>query len=132
MGYSVGVQLNMRLYDGGSARAEADQQVLNINQAEVNFASSKEQIRLAVEQAFFSLQENQQNLESSRAAVEQATEGLRLARLRFQAGVGQQTDVTQSEADLTRAQGNFLSATLDYNRQLMNLKRAVSYADAKQ
>jgi OMF family outer membrane factor len=132
MGYSVGVQLNMSLFDGGSARAEADQQVLNINQAEINFASSKEQIRLAVEQAFFSLQANQQNLESSRTSVEQAAESLRLARLRFQAGVGQQADVTQAEADLTRAQGNFLSATLDYNRQLANLKRAVGYADTKQ
>jgi outer membrane protein TolC len=45
--------------------------------------------------------------------------------------VGKQIDVAQAEADLTRAQGNFLSATLDYNRALANLKRAVGYANPK-
>jgi outer membrane protein TolC len=128
-GYSLGVQLRFDAFDGGAARAAAAEQTINIAQVEAQFAALKDQIRLQVEQAFFSLQSNQQSLETSRLAVDQATEGLRLARLRFQAGVGTQADVTESEAELTRARGNFLSATLDYNRAFANLRRAVGYAE---
>jgi outer membrane protein TolC len=130
-GYSLGVQMRIRAFDGGAARASAAEQTANISQIEAQFAERKDEIRLQVEQAFFSLRSNQQSLETSRLSVDQANEGLRLARLRFQAGVGTQADVTSAEADLTRARGNFLAATLDYNRALANLRRAVGYADSK-
>jgi OMF family outer membrane factor len=130
-GYSLGAQLRFDAFDGGAARAAAAEQSANIAQVEAQFSDLKNQIRLEVEQAYYSLQSNLQSLETSRLAVDQATEGLRLARLRFQAGVGTQADVTEAEADLTRARGNFLSATLDYNRALASLRRAVGYAVPK-
>jgi outer membrane protein TolC len=130
-GYSLGAQLRFTAFDGGAARAAAAEQSANIAQVEAQFSGLKNQIRLEVEQAYYSLQSNLQSLETSRLAVDQATEGLRLARLRFQAGVGTQADVTAAEADLTRARGNFLSATLDYNRALASLRRAVGYAEPK-
>lgn len=127
-GYSVGVQFSWRLYDGGAARASAARQAENIAIAQTQFANTKDQIRLQVELAYYDLQSNFKNIQTSRTAVAQATEGLRLARLRFQSGVGTQADVTQAEADLTQTQGNLLAATLNYNRALATLQRAVSYA----
>jgi OMF family outer membrane factor len=129
-GYSLGMQVSFSLYDGGSARASAAQQTENIAIAETNFANNKNQIRLQVEEAYISLQSNLQNIQTSKSGVDQATEALRLARLRFQAGVGTQSDVTSAEADLTQAQGNLLAATLDYNRALATLQRAVGYTVA--
>jgi outer membrane protein TolC len=129
-GYSVGMQVSFSLYDGGSARANAAQQTESIAIAETNFANTKDQIRFQVEEAYISLQSNLQNIQTSRSGVDQATEALRLARLRFQAGVGTQSDVTSAEADLTQAQGNLLAATLDYNRALATLQRAVGYTVA--
>jgi outer membrane protein TolC len=126
-GYSLGVQLRFDAFDGGAARAAAAEQSANIAQVEAQFSDLKSQIRLQVEEAYYSWQSNLQSLETSRLAVDQATEGLRLARLRFQAGVGTQADVTGAEADLTQARGNFLSTTLDYNRAIANLRRAVGY-----
>ena len=55
-----------------------------------------------------------------------ARESLRLARLRFQAGVGIQSDVITAQADLTQAEGNRVTAILDYNRALISMQRAVS------
>jgi outer membrane protein TolC len=49
-----------------------------------------------------------------------------LARLRFQAGVGTQTDRLNAETRLTRARGNVLIAIIGYNRALAALNRAVS------
>ncbi|NQZ64794.1 TolC family protein, partial [Crocosphaera sp.] len=53
-------------------------------------------------------------------------EALRLARLRFQAGVGTQTDVINAQRDLSQARGNFLQAIIQYNQSLNALQRSVS------
>ena len=125
-GYSFGVRATLNLFDGGAARARAAQQRANIAIAETQFAEQRNQIRFQVEQAFSTQQSNLENVQTANTALEQAREALRLARLRFQAGVGTQTDVINSENDLTRAEGNRVTAILDYNRALAQLQRSVT------
>jgi outer membrane protein TolC len=124
--YSLGANVRWNLYDGGAARARARAEEANIAIAETNFADTRNQVRFEVEQAYSNLQSNLANIQTASVALEQAREALRLARLRFQAGVGTQTDVISAENDLTEAEGNRVSAILDYNRALANLQRAVS------
>ncbi|MEH1954380.1 TolC family protein [Nostoc sp.] len=125
-GYSLGVRATLNLYDGGAARARAAQSKVNIAIAETQFAEQRNQIRFQVEQAYSTQQSSLENVQTSNTALEQAREALRLARLRFQAGVGTQTDVINSENDLTRAEGNRVTAILDYNRALAQLQRSVT------
>jgi OMF family outer membrane factor len=125
-GYSLGVRATMNLYDGGAARARAAQAKVNIAIAETQFADQRDQIRFQVEQAFSTQKSSLENVQTANTALEQAREALRLARLRFQAGVGTQTDVINSENDLTRAEGNRIRAILDYNRALAQLQRSVT------
>jgi outer membrane protein TolC len=125
-GYSVGVRASLNLYDGGASRARAAQASKNIQIAETNFAGQRNTIRFEVEQAYSQLQSNLVNVQTSNTALEQAREALRLARLRFQAGVGTQTDVIAAENDLTQSEGNRVSAILDYNRALADIQRAVT------
>ncbi|MBW4673294.1 MAG: TolC family protein [Desmonostoc geniculatum HA4340-LM1] len=125
-GYSFGVRATLNLYDGGASRARAAQQKVNIAIAETQFAEQRNQIRFQVEQAFSTQRSNLENVQTANTALEQAREALRLARLRFQAGVGTQTDVINSENDLTRAEGNRVTAILDYNRALAQLQRSVT------
>lgn len=125
-GYSLGVQATLNLYDGGAARARADQQRANIRIAETQFNDTRNQIRFQVEQAYSELKANLDRVNTANIALEQARESLRLARLRFQAGVGTQTDVIAAEDDLTEAEGNVVSAILSYNRALASLQRSVT------
>ncbi|MDZ8069137.1 MAG: TolC family protein [Nostoc sp. DedQUE08] len=125
-GYSVGLQGNLTLFEGGAARARAAQSRANIAIAETQFASQRDQIRFDVEQYYAQLQSNLNNVQTSSVALNQAREALNLARLRFQAGVGTQTEVIDAENDLTRAEGNRVAAILDYNRALANLQRSVT------
>ncbi|MCC5617518.1 TolC family protein [Nostoc sp. CHAB 5836] len=125
-GYSFGVRATLNLFDGGAARARADQSKANIAIAETQFAEQRNQIRFQVEQAYSTQQASLENVQTANTALEQAREALRLARLRFQAGVGTQTDVINSENDLTRAEGNRVTAILDYNRALAQLQRSVT------
>ncbi len=124
--YAIGVRANLLLFDGGSSRAQADQYKADTRTAEVQFASERNQIRFQVEQAYFQLQSNLENVQTANAALEQAREALRLARLRFQAGVGTQTDVINQEAALTQAEGNRITAILNYNRALAQIQRYVT------
>jgi len=124
--FSAGLGLNMILFDGGAARAQARQAEANIAIAESNFANQRDQIRFNVEQSYAELQSNFENIQTTALAVQQAVEALRLARLRFQAGVGTQTDVLQAQTALTQARFNNLQAILDYNRALASLQRQVS------
>ena len=125
-GYSLGVRATLNLYDGGAARARANQSKANIAIAETQFAEQRNQIRFQVEQAYSTQQSSLENVQTANTALEQAREALRLARLRFQAGVGTQTDVINSENDLTQAEGNRVRAILDYNRALAQLQRSVT------
>ncbi|HEY9606148.1 MAG TPA: TolC family protein [Allocoleopsis sp.] len=125
-GLSLGANLRWNFFDGGAARARANQARTDIAIAETRFANQRDRVRLEVEQAFYQLNANAQNIQTSSFALAQAEESLRLARLRFQAGVGTQTDVITQQTQLTRARGNRLTAILDYNRALASLQRAVS------
>ncbi|MFP5269206.1 TolC family protein [Coleofasciculus sp.] len=125
-GLTLGAQLQWNFFDGGAAKARARQAETDVAIAESEFANERDQIRFQVEQAFFELTASQENIQTASFALEQAQESLRLARLRFGAGVGTQTDVINQQTALTRARVNLLTAILDYNRALAELQRAIS------
>lgn len=125
-GYSLGARISWDIFDGGAANARATQRDIDKKIAEANFDDLRNQIRREVEQAYFELNSSAENIQTAEIGVTQATEALRLARLRFQAGVGTQTDVINQETDLTRSQVNLLTAVIGYNRALSSLIRAVS------
>ncbi len=125
-GYSVGATLEWILFDGGAARARARQEDVDIAIAENNYSGQRDEVRIEVEQAFFDLEANQDNISTSQQAVELAEESLRLARLRFQAGVGTQTDVIEAQTELTTARGNLLNAIVQYNQSFNELQRAIT------
>ncbi|MEX0271469.1 TolC family protein [Leptolyngbyaceae cyanobacterium UHCC 1019] len=125
-GFSTSLGFQWNFFDGGAARAQASQQDANIAQAETNFANTREQIQLQVETAYTNLGTNFLNIGTNRQAIEQAREALRLARLRFQAGVGTQTEVINTQNALTQAEGDFITAIIDYNRALASLTRFVT------
>jgi len=124
--YSVGAQVSIRLFEGGAARASAAQEEADIAIAETQFADTRNSVRFQVEQAYFTLQANWTNIATAQLAQEQAEEALRLANLRFEAGVGTQLDVISAQAALTQADGNLVTAKLGYNRALVALERAIS------
>jgi outer membrane factor, OMF family len=126
-GYSVGVQMNLNVFEGGSVRSQLRQFDKNIQVIDQQFSQLKESIRFETEQAYFDLQANATNIDTANGALTQATESLRLAQVRRDAGVGTTLEVTRAQADLTQAQGNLIEAILDYNRALVTLERTTGF-----
>ena len=128
-GFSVGARMRWNLFDGGAATARANQEEVDQAIAENRFLNQSDQIRLAVETAYYNLIAGERNIQTASVAVELAEESLRLARLRFNAGVGTQTDVIAAQTELTTAQNNLEQAITDYNRAYAQLKREVSVGE---
>ncbi|MBR8836752.1 MAG: TolC family protein [Stigonema ocellatum SAG 48.90 = DSM 106950] len=93
------------------------------NKSEQN--KQRNQIRLDVESAYLNIQASLLNIQTSTTNLAQARESLRLARLRFQAGVVTQTDVINKEESLTQAEGDRVNTILDYNQAIASLERYV-------
>ncbi|MCZ2201126.1 TolC family protein [Cylindrospermopsis raciborskii] len=125
-GYSVGLRASMNLYDGGASQARAARAKTEIAIAEAEFAERRNQVRFQVEEAYSSHLANLENVQTAATALDQAKESLRLARLRFQAGVGTQTDVINAQSELTRSEANRVRAILNYNLALTRLQRYVT------
>lgn len=125
-GFSAGARVRWTFFDGGRAFARARQAERNIDRADTEFARRRDEIRRQVEEAYYNLIANQENIRTAQLSITSATESLRLARLRFQAGVGTQTDVINSQRDLTDARSRYLQAIVDYNRSLNSLQRSIS------
>ena len=124
--YQVGAQVSWTLFEGGAARARARQRELDIEIAERSFEDTRAVIRFAVEDAYFNLQSNLTNIDTARLSVEQASEALELANLRFDAGVGTQLEILDAQSDLTDAEVNLVQAIVGYNQSLADIERAIS------
>jgi OMF family outer membrane factor len=126
LGYSLGATVRWSIFDGGVANAVAKQAEADRALAESRFTQAGDQARFDVESAYNNLKATQEQIESTTLAVKQATEALRLSRLRLSAGVGTQLEVLRSEDDLTQADVNRLNAIVGYNLALVQLQRAIN------
>ena len=124
--YSLGLNIRWQLFDGGAARAGAQQAEKDMEIAEVQFANQRNEISLAVKQAYLQLESNLNNIDTATQEVELAEASLEMARLRFREGIGTQTDVIDAQTQLTTARDRLLSSTIVYNQSLADLRRQVS------
>ena len=120
---AVGLSATWAIFDGGRARAQYRQNKQRAEQSTFNFASERDRIRREVEDSFFSLRESTQNIHTTSTEVLSTLESLRLARLRFQAGVTTQREVVNTQRDLTTAEVRYADAITRYNISLAELRR---------
>ena len=120
---AVGLNLNWTIYDGGSAQANYRGQKQKAQENRFLFAQRRNTIRADVERSFYELDKNNRNILTTSREVISTRESLRLARLRFQAGVTTQREVVDTQRDLTQAEVRYSNAISDYNKALVQLRR---------
>ena len=120
---SIGLNMRWNIFDGGAARARYRQGKQRAQEGAFRFAQRRDAIRQEVETSFYELEKNNRNITTTAREVISARESLRLARLRFQAGVTTQREVVDTQRDLTQAEVRHSSAINDYNKRLVELQR---------
>ncbi|MEB3348920.1 MAG: TolC family protein [Cyanobacteriota bacterium] len=120
---TVGLNLTWNLFDGGRARALYRESKQRANENRFRFAQRRNSIREEVEESYFTLESTNRNIATTTREVVAAREALRLSRLRFQAGVVTQSEVVDTQRDLTRAEVSYAIAVTEYNKALARLRR---------
>ncbi len=120
---AIGLQATWNLFDGGAARAQYRQAKQRAQENSFRFADTRDRLRFEVEQSFYQLRQANRNIQTTSRQVISSREALRLARLRFQAGVSTQREVVDNQRDLTQAELAYAQALSEYNDGLANLRR---------
>ena len=120
---AVGLQASWNIFDGGAARAQYRQAKQRAQENSFRFAQTRDDLRFEVEESFYQLRQANRNIQTTSREVISSRESLRLARLRFQAGVSTQREVVDNQRDLTQAEVRYAQALTEYNTNLALLRR---------
>ncbi len=125
-GWTYGFQGSWAIFDGFATAGNVSQARAQLKQAVINYDAAVRQVIFNVQQAISNLQTAEQTLTSQEASVVQATEALRLAQERLDAGAGTQLDVLNAQVQLLESQTTVLQARYDYLAALAQYDLALS------
>ncbi len=118
--------LNIPIWDGGVAKAKVDQAFADVDSAEDTLAQTELGITQEVTSTISVLEEAAKRTQTTAQSVALAEEALRLANVRYEAGIAVLVEVTNAESQLTQARFNEVNALYDYAIALADLQRATA------
>lgn len=123
--WMVGLGFEWNLFDSGRTRSRAAATELRASALTHRRADFETLIRLQVQRAWLDHREAENRRAVAERAVEQAAENLEVARNRYRAGAGTNTEVLDAEALRTQSLSNLDNARFDAAAALLRLQRAV-------
>ena len=120
--WSAGVYATWDLFDGGRAWFTREKYNIEIKRIKELIKDAENIITTGIRKALFSLSEAEQRIGSTSDAVIAAKEYYKREDKRLKAGIGTIPALLDAQARLTRAQGNYTQALLDYQLARAELK----------
>ncbi|MBW3623488.1 MAG: TolC family protein, partial [Armatimonadetes bacterium] len=123
--WNVVAQLSVPIYQGGIVRARVNEAQADVETARSTLEQVKQGVALEVRSALLDLQESARRRQTVAANVVQAREALRIAQVRFRAGVSTTVEVTDAQVAYIQALTNQVNAEYDHLSAEARLRRAV-------
>ena len=123
--WTVGVGVSLNVWDYGVTAAKVAAAKANVVKAQETYRQTVDSVQLAVRSDYLGLREAEKRIGTASVAVSQAEEDYRIAVIRYQAGVGTNTDVIDASVALTQAKNNYIQALYDYNTYRALLEQAM-------
>lgn len=120
----VGAQLQVPIFDGLRKHYQIQQAKITLENTKLGFETLRQSIDLELKQAATELTNALDVLDAQQENLELANEIARVAKIKFQEGVGTNLEVVNAETDLREAQTNYYSAMYDALIAKVNLERA--------
>jgi outer membrane protein len=128
-GWLVGVQSQWNIFDGRATQGRVAQAKSLVAQTQLTLTEARLAVDVEVSRAHSQWQQATELAAASARVVEQATEAVRLANARYNAGTGTQLDVLAAQVDLTTARTNQIQTFYSYNVAVAALRKAMGQAD---
>ena len=129
--HSVGVSLQWDIWSNGSSYFAVREAVDQKAKAEYMLVSATDGLELDLLQSKESAQVAQESLKLAEDAVKQAKEAYRIDLIRFKAGQISATDLIQSEAARSNAEGQLVAAKVQALTWNLKLQKALGYSEPK-
>ncbi len=127
----VSLTLSMNVFDAGLTHAQISQAQYSLAKAREQARQNQDAILLEVREDYLSMREAEKRIETSRVAVNKAAEDVKIAEVRYNAGIGTNLDVIDAVLALNEAKMNYFEALYDYNIGKAKLDRAMGVAVAR-
>ncbi|MEY2410525.1 MAG: hypothetical protein QOF48_3195 [Verrucomicrobiota bacterium] len=124
-GWSAGARVNWPLFDGQLTKGRIQQARAQHERSIIDYDDVRRRIELDVRALYSTFVEAKEVLESQQKVIEQATEALRLANARYEAGTDTQLNVLSAQTALTEARTVDVQALHSYSVALSRLRRAM-------
>jgi outer membrane protein TolC len=122
---SASLGLDWNIFDSGVTRAQVKSAETDRDIAKLTYQKDKENIDLAVREAYYNMREAEKRFNSTQDAVHQAEEDAFIAREKYRAGEGLMLDIIDAQEALSKAKLNHISAQYDYARYKATVENAM-------
>ena len=123
--WSLGLQINIPIFDGFASRAGVKQSESVLKQLQLGTKQTMSIVESEVRNAYLALLEAKTLIDVQRETVAQAQESVRIATLRFENGMITTVELTDTQLALMQSKVNRLQAQHDYVVGLARLEKAL-------
>jgi len=117
--------VQFKIWDSGQTQGRVEQARADVDKAKIAVENVREGIALEVRNAYLGLQEAREKVAVAEKGLQAATESLRVARLRYEAGVSNQLELSDAELAYTQAEQNLVNARYDLRVAWARLEKAM-------
>lgn len=123
---TVGLRLNVPLFEGGAVNSRIDQASYKYEQAKENLTATKRTVKRQVKDAYRGITTSISRVEALKVAVSSAEVSLQATEAGFEVGVRTMIEVLDEQRNLYRAKRDYSRSRYDYLLNTVKLKQASS------
>ena len=121
----VGLRMSVPIFDGLRKSNQVQQRKLKARQIDYSFMQLRNSIDTEIEQATANYNKSTDNMEAQRENMELAADVYRVTKIKFEEGVGSNSEVLDADATLTESQTNYYNALYDALISKIELEKAL-------
>jgi len=106
----IGLSLNVPIFTGGQHINQLKQSQVSVEKAQNDLANAKNAFSLEASNARITFQNSMASLDNQKRSMTLAEDVLRVAKVKYQQGVGSSIEVTQAQTDLESADNQYIQA----------------------
>ena len=123
---TVGLQMNMPLFQGGAVNSRVRQSQHQLDAAKQELVKNRRSVEKQIQDAFYGVQYSINQVKALKAAVESTRTAVEATEAGFRVGTRTMVDVVTSERNFYRAQRDHAVARYDYITNSLALKQGAS------
>ncbi len=120
-----GLNMNWPVFDGLLTYSKVQKSQNNVIQDQISIDQLQQSVILEVKQAILDVQEAKERAILANSSISLAEESLRIAKVRYDNGIGISLDVIDAQGSLNQARSSFVNANFDLNIGRVKLYRAM-------